>query len=66
MYNMGTTFTTKINSNDKIVCENIANIQSTNVLKWLKLTLGSAFTYNCNFVVCLSYPIITLFHICRL
>jgi len=34
MYYVGTTFTMKMNSNNKFVCENIINKQSINVLKW--------------------------------
>jgi hypothetical protein len=33
MYYVGTTFTMKINSNDKILCGNIVNKQDINVLK---------------------------------
>ena len=34
MHYVGTTFTMKINSNDKILCDNIFNKQYNNVLKW--------------------------------
>jgi len=34
MQYVGTTFTVKMNSSDKIVCDNIANKQDINVLKW--------------------------------
>ena len=33
MHYFGTTFTMKINSNDKILCDNIVNKQHINVLK---------------------------------
>ena len=34
MHYVGTTFTMKMNSNDKILCGNIVNKQHINVLKW--------------------------------
>jgi hypothetical protein len=33
MHYLGTTFTMKVNSNDKILCDNIVNKQHINVLK---------------------------------
>ena len=33
MHYVGTTFTVKMNSNDKIVCDNIVNKKHINVLK---------------------------------
>ena len=34
MHYVGTTFTMKMNSNDKILCDNIVNKQDIYVLKW--------------------------------
>ena len=36
MYYMGTTFTMKIESNDKVLCDNIVNKQHVNALNDLK------------------------------
>ena len=60
---VGTTFTMKMNSNDKILCEQYVNKQVIHVLrkKALKVWLESVFTYNFNFVVCLGYRNITIF-----
>ena len=56
MHYLGTTFTLKMNSNDKILCDNIVNKQHINLLKWpLKVWLESVFTYNFNFAVYLGY-----------
>jgi hypothetical protein len=50
-----------MNSNDTILCGNIANKKITS-----KVWLESVFTYNLNFVVYLGYRNITFFHIGRL
>ena len=36
MHNVGTTFTVKMNSNDKILSDNIVNKQHVDALKWPK------------------------------
>jgi hypothetical protein len=40
MHYLDTTFTMEMNSNDKILCDNIVNKQNVNVLKWPLKMIG--------------------------
>ena len=62
MNHVGTTFTIKMNSNDKVLCGNIAYKQDINVLKWpQKFDWSRSSPTKFNFVVYLGYRNIPFF-----